>query len=119
MIDRRDFIKTTALVSAGSLLGIHETSAGQAMETKIVAIQSHAQNTLKTRHAVRELSTGIHMLNPALDVKPSGEGPAGALHLDLRVERSQFKGVEEYEIGRTDNGAVFRAASEQALLFAV
>jgi hypothetical protein len=119
MIDRRDFMKTTALVSAGSAMGISQVSAEQDLEAKVITIRSQAPNTSKTRHAVRELSTGLHMLNPSLDVKGGSEAIPGAILLDLKIEPSQFKGVEEYAIARTNNGAVLRAAGEQALLFAV
>src|ERR1019366_3909659 len=49
----------------------------------------------------------------------SSDGGAGATVLTLAVDSSRFKGTEEYEIAAQGNGAVLRAASEQALLFAV
>src|ERR1035438_1832451 len=118
-MDRRDFLKTSALLSAGSMLPINRASA-QAVKPKLVAIRSQVTDSLKARLAARELSSGLHMLNPALEVRlTSSDGGAGATVLTLAVDSSRFKGTEEYEIAAQGSGAVLRAASEQALLFAV
>ena len=117
-MDRRDFIKSSALVSAGSLLAFNQASS-QALKTKVVAIHLQAPNSVKARLAARELSSGLHILNPALEVKLSAADTSGVTVLTLRIEPTQFKGTEEYEIAASENGAVLRAAGEQALLFAV
>lgn len=119
MIDRRDFLKTSALASAGGLLAVNNASA-QSAGSKPIAIRSQVPDSLKARHAARELTSGLHMLNPALEVRETGgESVARATLLTLAVDASHFKGTEEYEIAESGNGAVLRAASDQALLFAV
>lgn len=118
-MDRRDFLKSSALLSAGSLLALNDTSA-QVAKPKLIAIYSQAGESMKARLAARELSSGLHMLNPALEVKQTGsDAAAGATVLTLAVDSSRFKGKEEYEIAALRGGAVLQAASEQALLFAV
>lgn len=118
-MDRRDFLKTSALLSASSLLAIRSGSA-QVVNPRLVAIRSQAADSSKARLAARELSSGLHMLNPALEVKLTGsDAGAGATILTLAVDSSRFKGTEEYEIAAQGSGAVLRAGSEQALLFAV
>jgi hypothetical protein len=85
-----------------------------------IAISSQVPDSLQARHAARELATGLHMLNPALEVAQSGgEAGTGATLLELKIDSSRFKGKEEYEIAASSNGAVLQAASEQALLYAV
>ena len=118
-MDRRDFLKTSALVSASSLLALNRASA-QAVTPKSIVIHSQVADSMKARLAARELFSGLHMLNPALEVRQaSGDASHGATVLSLVVDSSRFKGTEEYEIASSDSGAVLRAASEQALLFAV
>jgi len=118
-MDRRDFLKTSAFLSASSLLALNRASA-QGVTPKSIAIRSQAADSKKARLAARELSSGLHMLNPALEVKQTGSdaGP-GATVLTLAVDSARFKGTEEYEIAASGSGAILRAANEQALLFAV
>lgn len=118
-MDRRDFLKTSALVSASSLLAANRAST-QVIKPKLVTVGSQAADSVKVRLAARELSSGLRMLNPSTEVKLTDrDAGAGATVLTLAVESSRFKGTEEYEIAAQDSGAVLRAASEQALLFAV
>ena len=119
MMDRRDFLKSSALLSAGSLLALNDISA-QIANPKLIAIRSQAAESMKARLAARELSSGLHMLSPTLEVRQTGsDAAAGATVLTLAIDSSRFKGSEEYEIAALGSGAILRAASEQALLFAV
>jgi len=118
-MDRRDFLKISALASTGSLL-IRGSASAQIVTPKRIAIRTLAPDSLKTRLATRELLSGLRMLNAAADVtQSSDDSVAGATLLTLTVEASRFKGAEDYEIAALGNGVIFRAASEQALLYAV
>jgi hypothetical protein len=66
------------------------------------------------------LLSGLHILNPALDVKMAEDtSDAGSIVLLLAIDPSRFRGTEEYEITRSERGATLRAAGEQSLLYAV
>ena len=117
MIDRRDFMKTSALVSVGGLLG-YSHAPGQIAGGTRIAIRMLSADSVKTRLAARELSSGLRMLNSADEVRLTRESGA-AIELKLTVDASRFKGAEDYEIVRSGQGAAFHAASEQALLYAV
>lgn len=119
MMDRRDFVKAGALVSAGGMLGLKYTS-GQSIKPARVAIRSQVADSIKTRLAARELQTGLHLLHPTLEAKQVGtDAGADATVLTLAIDKAAFKNSEEYEIVVATSGATLRAASEQALLFAV
>ena len=118
MIDRRDFLKVSALASAGSLLDWSNASAQ--VELRQIAIRTLSADSLKTRLATRELLSGLSMLHSEAEVRQtSGSGVAGATLLTLTIDPPCFKGNEDYEISASGNGAIFRASSEQALLYAV
>ncbi len=117
-MDRRGFLKTSALASASSLFAFNDSSA-QTVKPRSIAIRLQAADTLKTRLAALELSTGLHMLNPKLEVKRAGGDVSGATVLTLTVDASRFKETDEYEIAASGSEGILRAASEQALLFAV
>ncbi|MFZ0758395.1 MAG: hypothetical protein WAM69_00485 [Candidatus Sulfotelmatobacter sp.] len=118
MIDRRDFLKVSALASTGALLV--PSYASVQVQPKQIAIRTRAPDSSKTRLATRELLSGLRMLNSATEVNPtSGDSAANAALLTLALEPSRFKGSEAYEISASGNGAVLRASSEQALLYAV
>ncbi|MEO8736112.1 MAG: hypothetical protein ABI380_06195 [Edaphobacter sp.] len=74
---------------------------------------------MKTRLAVRELIAGLNGLTAAPEVRHATTEDHGALHLTLTLEPGRFKNSEEYEISSSSGGVVLRAASEQALLYAV
>ena len=117
-MDRRDFLKTAALASANSLLD-RSAATAQILTPIKVAIRTRAADSLKTRLAARELKTGLLMLSPGLEVTQTTESPdANATLLTLAVDAS-LKGSEDYEIAASGNGAMLRAANEQALLYAV
>jgi len=132
MIDRRDFLKTSVLASAASLLN-RSYSIAQAVAPGQIAIHAQVPSTPKTRLAATELMSGLRMLNPAFDVTQI-EGRQGevrqietkptsgaAVLLTLTIDPSRFHGTEEYEIAALNSGvgATLRAASELALLFSV
>ncbi len=119
MIDRRDFLKASALVTARGLLGPAYAPA-QMTGRKRIAIRTLSTGSVKTRLAARELASGLRTLNPADEVTQStGDNPASEIVLTLAVDGSRFKGKEEYAISRNGQGATIRAASEQALLYGV
>lgn len=118
-MDRRDFIKTGALVAANGLVetpqGIAKTSRPQR-----IAIHAQARQSLKVRLATRELLTGLRSLQSAPEVVESdGSVDGDTVVLALNVDRAGFKDDQEYEISATRNGAGLKAASEQSLLYAV
>jgi len=118
MIDRREFLKTSALASAGTLL--RRSDAPAQVEPKQIAIRTLAADSLMTRLATRELLSGLRMLHAATEVKQtSDDSVADATLLTLTLDPSRFKGNEDYEISASGDGAIFRGSSEQALLYAV
>jgi hypothetical protein len=125
-MDRRDFLKTSVLASASSLLATRYAGA-QIVRPGLIAIHAQAPDTLKTRLAVRELLTGLRMLNPAFEVRQTNGEEAASVLLTLTIDASRFRapeqqGQKEYEIAALTSGrhgTILRAASEQALLFAV
>jgi hypothetical protein len=118
MIDRRDFLKVSALASTGAFLIPNYASAQ--VRSKQVAIRTLAADSLKTRLATRELLSGLRTLNAATEVmQTSDDGVASATLLTLTLDASHFKGNEDYEISASGSGAILRASSEQALLYAV
>ena len=118
MIDRRDFLKTSVLASAASLIARGYVAVRIVAPAK-VAIRTLAPSTAKTRLAATELLSGLRMLNPAFDVvETTGDVPA-SVSLALTIDPSRFRGNEEYEISAANGGAILRAAGEQALLFSV
>jgi hypothetical protein len=130
MIDRRDFLKTSVLASAASLLN-RGFDTPQAVAPGQIAIHAQVPRTPKTRLAVTELMSGLRMLTPAFEVRQtearqidgkqtSGDASAAVL-LILTIDPSRFRGTEEYEIAAVNSGhgAILRAASEPALLFSV
>src|SRR5208283_3331853 len=124
MIDRRDFLKTSALASAGSLLAGALDSA-QPLRPKVVNIRTQAPDGLTTRLAARELLSSLRTLFQGIEINQNGmeqakdDAAAGAVPLTLAVDGSRFKGTEEYEVLAAGNGATLRGASDRALLFAV
>jgi hypothetical protein len=118
-MDRRDFLKTAALASANSILDGSRASA-QILTSPRIAIRTQAPDSFKTRLAARELKSGLLMLNPGVEVTRTNDDPgANVTLLRLAIDVSSFKGAEDYEIAASGNGAVLRAANEQALLYAV
>ena len=119
MMDRRDFLKTSALASASSLLNRSYASA-QMMASKRIAIRTQAPDSLKTRLATRELLNGLRTMHSAAEVtQTNDDAVAGATFLTLTLDASRFKRTEDYEIAASGQGAALRAASEQALLYGV
>ena len=117
MIDRRHFLKFSALAAAGSVLN---RNASAQREPKQIAIRTLAADSLKTRLATRELLSGLRMLHAEAEVRQtSGDSVANATLLTLTLDPSRFKGNDDYEISASGDGAIFRSSTEQALLYAV
>ena len=116
-MDRRVFLKAAALASTGGLLDRNQASAQGAAPMR-AAIRTAAPDSIKTRLAARELRTGLLLLNPAMEVTAEDAG-ANVTLLRLALDAAAFKGAEDYEIAASGNGAVLRAANDQALLYAV
>ena len=118
-MDRREFLKISALASTGSFV-LPKSAPAQAAETKQIVIRTLAPTSLKTRLATRELMSGLRMLNGLSQVtQTSDDRIANSTLLTLVLDPARFKGVEDYEIAAAVNGATFYAVSEQALLYAV
>ncbi len=118
-MDRRDFIKSGALVAAGGLVKTPQGMAHTSRPRRITA-QTQATSTPKVRLAVRELLTGLQSLASASEiVESNGESSETGIVLLLGIDRPAFRSDQEYEISASTTGAILRAASEQALLYAV
>ncbi|MGH9616528.1 MAG: hypothetical protein ACRD28_07270, partial [Acidobacteriaceae bacterium] len=118
-MDRRDFLKASAIASAGSLLA-HAPADAQQFRPQRIAIRNLAADSAKTRLAERELLSGLRMLNAALQPTLATENrSADSVVVTLLVDRSRFKHSEEYEIAASGRNLTLGAANEQALLYAV
>src|ERR1700677_1749502 len=118
-MDRREFLKISALASTGSLV-LPKSAPAQTTEPKQIAIRTLAAASLKMRLATRELISGLRMLNGMPEViQTSDDHITNATLLTLVLDSSRFKGIEDYEIAVSGDGTIFHAASEQALLYAV
>jgi hypothetical protein len=117
-MDRREFLKISAIASTGGLV-LPKRAPVQTTERKQIAIRTLAPASLKTRLATRELMTGLRMLNGVPEVIQTHDDHATNTVLTLVLDSARFKGAEDYEIAGSGDGAIFHAASEQALLYAV
>lgn len=118
-MDRRDFIKSSALATAASMLPSRFAGAQTAHPQRIL-IQTHALGSNKVRLAERELLSGLRSLNSAPEIRQSSESSRpGDLVLVLNLDRDSFRGDQQYEIAASPAGAILRASGEQALLYAV
>jgi len=117
MIGRRDFMKASALVSAGSLLGQGQLLA---VGTRIqrITVRNLTANSPRSRLATRELLSGLRTLRIACEVVESNDVTT-AYTLTLAIDPTRFRGAEDYEISRTSKGASLHAPNDQALLYAV
>ena len=116
-MDRREFLKTSAMFSARGLMGSNSIQL-HGEDAKQITIRTLSADGAKTRLAVRELLSGLRALkSPGIIVEATDGGTA--LEITLTVDASRFKQTENYEIARTSRGAAIHAASEQALLYAV
>jgi hypothetical protein len=116
MIDRREFLKTGAMVSASGMLACSSAIANSELATRI-AIRTLSADGIKTRLAARELLSGLRALKLPGIVVDTTESSA-AIEIALTVDASRFKQTEEYEIVRSSRGVAIHAASDQALLYA-
>ncbi|MGC9200173.1 MAG: hypothetical protein ACP5E5_14780 [Acidobacteriaceae bacterium] len=118
-MDRREFLKSGALVAASGLRGVAEGPSRASMPKRI-AIERQAAPSRRVRLAAMELMEGLRSLRTAGEIVESdGGASADSVVLTLRMDRNRFKNDQEYEIAASPYGAVLQAASEQALLYAV
>ncbi len=118
-MDRRGFLKSSALATAASMLPSRFADA-QTPQPQRILVQTHAPESRKVRLAERELLSGLRLLQCAPEIRQSGgDSRSGDLVLILSLDRSSFQGIQEYEISASSAGATLRAASEQALLYSV
>ncbi len=116
MMDRRHFLRASAMLSASGLLGSNPLrSNGE--DAKRIAIRTLSADSVKTRLAEQELLSGLRALKSPGIIVDSDDGTA--FEIALTVDASRFKHTEDYEIARTGPGAAIHAASDQALLYAV
>lgn len=116
-MDRRHFLKASAMFSAGGLLGSNPIQS-HGDGAKKITIRTLSLDGVKTRLAARELLSGLRALkSPGIIVETAESGTA--FEITLTVDASRFKQTEDYEIARTSRGAAFHASTEQALLYAV
>ncbi len=75
-MDRRDFLKASAVASASSL--IPNTSANaQRLRPQRITLRNQAPDSVKTRLATRELLSGLRMLKSAPQIDIGGDTSAG------------------------------------------
>jgi hypothetical protein len=118
-MDRRDFLKASAIASAGSLISNPPMDAQRPRPRRITLLNT-AADSIKTRLATRELLSGLRMLNSAPQIDIAGETfSADTVALTLQIDPSRFRQSEEYEISSSGKSATLCAANEQALLYAV
>ena len=116
-MDRRDFMKTSALAAASGLF-LPPSGFAQLAPASQIGIHLMAPESMKTRLAVNELRAGLTMLNRSWEFNETADERNG-LQLTLMIEASSFRGAEDYEISAMNAGGVMRAGNEQALLYAV
>jgi hypothetical protein len=118
-MDRRDFLKSSALATAASVLPPHFAEAQTAQPQRIL-VQTHAPESKKVRLAARELLSGLRLLQSAAEIRQSaGDSRPGDVVLVLSLDRGSFQRDQDYEIVASSSGATLRAAGEQSLLYAV
>ena len=118
-MDRRDFLKASAIASASSLMPQASANA-QRLRPQHITVRNQAPDSVKTRLAARELLSGLRMLNIALQIDIARDtGAADTVQLTLQIDPSRFRQSEEYEITASGQNATLCAVNEQALLYAV
>jgi hypothetical protein len=118
-MDRRDFMKSGAMIAASSLV---ETQHGIALafQPRRILVQTKAPSCKHTRLAAQELLSGLRSLHPPTAILQStGDHLPGDMLLDLTIDPNSFKGDEDYEIRASQNGATLKASNSQALLYSV
>jgi len=115
---RRNFMKTSALAVAGGVF-LPQGSFSQRATNERIGVRLLTQESTKTRLAVTELCSGLRMLNGAWEIRETADEEQNSLRFTLSVEGGEFKGAEDYEISMAAESIRLRAASEQALLYAV
>ncbi|MGO8720192.1 MAG: hypothetical protein ACLQMO_13410 [Acidobacteriaceae bacterium] len=118
-MDRRDFLKASAIASASSLL-THLPADAQRVRPQRILLRNHAADSVKTRLAACELLSGLRMLHAAPQIALASDNiSVDSLVLTLEVDPSRFRQSEEYEIAVAGKNVTLSAVNEQALLYAV
>ncbi|MGC1871867.1 MAG: hypothetical protein WA700_12980 [Acidobacteriaceae bacterium] len=118
-MDRRDFIKASAIASASTLMAQASGNA-QRLRPQRITVRNQAPDSVKTRLATRELLSGLRMLHSAPQIEMvSGAPAADTVQLTLQIEPSRFRQSQEYEIACAGKSTTISAVNEQALLYAV
>jgi len=118
-MDRRDFLKASAIASASSLIPNPSANA-QRLRPQRIAVRTQAPDSVKTCLATRELLSGLRSLNSAPQIDIASDNPAAdTVQLTLQVDPSRFRQSEEYEISSSGKSTTFCAVNEQALLYSV
>ena len=82
-MDRRDFIKASAIASASSLMPQASANAQQ-LRPRRITVRNQAADSGKTRLAARKLLSGLRMLNSAAQIDIASDAPtADTLQLTL------------------------------------
>jgi len=118
-MDRRDFLKASAIASASSLIP-PTTASGQRLRPQRITVRNQAPDSVKTRLATRELLSGLRMLHAAPQIDLASDTPtADSVRLTLQIDGSRFRQSEEYDIAASGQDATLCAVNEQALVYAV
>jgi hypothetical protein len=118
-MDRRDFLKASAIASASSLIP-HTSANAQRLRPQRITVRSQAPDSVKTRLATRELLSGLRPLNSAPQIDLASDTPAAeSVQLTLQIDPSRFRQSDEYDIAASGQDATLCAVNEQALLYAV
>jgi hypothetical protein len=118
-MDRRDFLKASAIASASSLIP-SASASGQGLRPKRISVHNQAPDSIKTRLATRELLSGLRMLRAAPQIElASDNAAADSVRLTLQIDPSRFRQYEEYDVAASGQDATLCAMNEQALLYAV
>ena len=118
-MDRRDFLKASAIASASTLVSATPSNA-QRLRPQRIALRNQAPDSVKTRLAMRELLSGLRSLKSAPQIDIANDtAAANTLQITLQIDPSRFRRSDEYDIISAGKSATLWAVNEQALLYAV
>jgi hypothetical protein len=109
-------MKTSALAAGGMFMPL--SGFGQLSTVKQITVRLLAPISARTRLAVNELYSGLHMLNPAWEVRETTENTPRGVQLMLSIEEASFKDLDDYEISVVERVIKLRAA-RNSLKFAI
>ena len=89
-MDRRDFLKASAIASASSLIP-NPSAKAQRLRPQRIAIRNQAPDSIKTRLATRELLSGLRTLNSAPQIDFASDTPSpDTVQLMLQIDPSRL-----------------------------